>query len=135
MNPDVVRRRSEPRHDLRGRTLATALSLPVVLVAATVLLVGFWALLTLSMIVALLACAALTPLPVLQTRICDHIFIFAPRNRGEKMQALSSRICGRLRRVGGGDTQAATGIFSAREAHHPRRPGLPYGTSSGNTGT
>jgi len=59
MNPDVVRRRSEPRHDLRGRTLATALSLPVVLVAATVLLVGFWALLTLSMIVALLACAAL----------------------------------------------------------------------------
>jgi ABC-type proline/glycine betaine transport system permease subunit len=44
---------------IQRRSFATALSLPVVLVLATVALFGLWALLTLSMILALLACAAL----------------------------------------------------------------------------
>ena len=44
---------------LHRRTFAAVLSLPLVLVVGTVLLVALWALLTLSMIFALLSCAAL----------------------------------------------------------------------------
>jgi ABC-type proline/glycine betaine transport system permease subunit len=49
----------ESHHGLERRTFATILSLPIVLVLATVGLVCLWALLTLSLIFALLACAAL----------------------------------------------------------------------------
>jgi hypothetical protein len=51
--------RVQPRSDLRRRTFATALSLPVMLVGATIILLGLWALLSLALVFALLACAAL----------------------------------------------------------------------------
>ena len=56
----------ETHRNLERRTFSALLSLPIILVAGTVLLVALWALLTLSMIFALLACAALvaTGLPI-----------------------------------------------------------------------
>jgi ABC-type proline/glycine betaine transport system permease subunit len=44
---------------MERRTAATILSLPIILVLATVALIGLWALLTLSLMFALLSCAAL----------------------------------------------------------------------------
>jgi membrane protein YdbS with pleckstrin-like domain len=49
----------EPQHNIQRRTFATILSIPTVLVLATGILVGVWLVLTLSLIFALLACAAL----------------------------------------------------------------------------
>ncbi len=50
----------ESHHGLESRrTFATLLTLPIILVIATVGLVCLWALLTLSLIFALIACAAL----------------------------------------------------------------------------
>ncbi|HEY6465823.1 MAG TPA: hypothetical protein VIY69_07520 [Candidatus Acidoferrales bacterium] len=57
MARDVVP--GESHRNLERRTFSALLSLPIALVAATGLLVALWALLTLSVIFALLACAAL----------------------------------------------------------------------------
>jgi ABC-type proline/glycine betaine transport system permease subunit len=47
------------QRQLQRRTFATILSLPIILVIATLALLGLWMLLTLSLVFALLACAAL----------------------------------------------------------------------------
>lgn len=57
MARDIVPGQSH--RNLERRTFSTLLTLPIVFVAATILLVALWALLTLSMIFALLACAVL----------------------------------------------------------------------------
>jgi len=49
----------ESHYGIEGRTFAAILSFPIVVVIATVGLVCMWALLTLSLFLALLACAAL----------------------------------------------------------------------------
>jgi ABC-type proline/glycine betaine transport system permease subunit len=57
MTRDIIP--SQPHRDLRRRTFAPVLSLPFVLVVATILFVGLWVALTLSLVFALIACAAL----------------------------------------------------------------------------
>ena len=55
----MVPRDPQPRGNLRRRSFAAALSLPVMLVGATIILLGLWALLSLALVFALVACAAL----------------------------------------------------------------------------
>jgi Flp pilus assembly protein TadB len=59
-------------HEMARRTFAAILSLPAVLLIATVMLACVWAVLTLSLIFSLIACAALVaiglPICVLMAR-------------------------------------------------------------------
>jgi len=52
----------EPHHGLRRRSFGAILSAPLTLVIATVGILCLWLLLTLSLVLALLACAALVAL-------------------------------------------------------------------------